>query len=90
MHVTIFITFTIVKVVVQNNMNLIEIVPILFLIVILPIAAMYDIRFHKIPNWLTFPTMAAGIAFYTYMKGPKGLIFSVEGLLLGMAFFIVF
>ena len=71
-------------------MNLIEIVPILFLLVILPIAAIYDLRFHKIPNWLTFPTMAAGIAFYTYMKGTKGLIFSVEGLLLGMAFFIVF
>ena len=71
-------------------MNLIEIIPILFLIVILPIAAIYDIRFRKIPNWLTFPTMVAGIAFYTYMAGSKGLIFSVEGLLLGMALFMVF
>ena len=71
-------------------MNLIKIIPILFLIVILPIATIYDIRFRKIPNWLTFPSMVAGIAFYTYMTGSKGLIFSAEGLLLGMAFFMVF
>ena len=71
-------------------MNSIGLIPILFLLVILPIAAMYDIRFHKIPNWLTFPTMVAGIAFYTCMAGSKGLIFSVEGLLLGTAFFMVF
>ncbi len=71
-------------------MNVIGIIPILFLIVILPIAAVYDLRFQKIPNWLTFPTMAAGLIFYTYTAGLKGLIFSVEGLLLGMAFFIVF
>ncbi len=34
--------------------------------------------------------MVAGIAFYTYMTGSKGLIFSGEGLLLGMALFMVF
>lgn len=66
------------------------IIPILFLVVILPIAAVYDIRFQKIPNWLTFPTMGAGIVFYTCTTGLKGLIFSVEGLLLGMALFMVF
>ncbi len=71
-------------------MDVIGTIPILFLIVILLIAVIYDIRFQKIPNWLTFPTMAAGIVFYTYTTGLKGLIFSVEGILLGMAVFMVF
>jgi prepilin peptidase CpaA len=71
-------------------MNFIEIIPLSILIVILIITTIYDIKFHRIPNWLTFPTMAAGIGYHTYMKGIQGLLFSIEGLFLGLALFIVF
>ena len=71
-------------------MDSIELINLIFLTVILLIAVIYDIRFHRIPNWLTFPSMVTGIAYHTYMKGTQGFIFSIEGLFLGLAIFMVF
>ncbi|WKZ18810.1 MAG: A24 family peptidase [Candidatus Jettenia sp. CY-1] len=71
-------------------MDLIELIPLLSLVIMLFIATFYDIRSHRIPNWLTFPAMATGLAFYTYTKGIPGLISSIEGLFLGIALFMPF
>lgn len=72
------------------NLSLIEILPITFLTVILTIAAISDLRSHKIPNWLTFSTIIAGIIYHTYIKGYQGFLFSVQGVFLGFAFLMVF
>ncbi len=69
---------------------MIEIIPAIFLTIILFIAAVSDLRFHKIPNRLTFPTVIAGIIFHTCVSGWDGLIFSSGGVLLGFALLIGF
>jgi prepilin peptidase CpaA len=62
----------------------------LYLISVLLIAAVSDIRFQKIPNLLTYSAMFIGIAYHTAMNGWAGLLFSLEGLGLGIAVLIVF
>ncbi len=71
-------------------MNPIDITNLIILAVILIIAVISDIRFHKIPNLLTFPAMVVGIAYHFYMSGLHGLLFSVVGIFLGMASLIFF
>lgn len=53
----------------KSDMNLIEFGLILFLIIVLLIASVSDIRFQKIPNWLTYPTMFVGVAYHGIMNG---------------------
>ncbi len=60
------------------------------MIAVLGIAVYYDLRFRRIPNWLTFPAMIAGIAYHTYVGGIPALFLSFGGLLLGFALFFVF
>jgi prepilin peptidase CpaA len=59
------------------------------LTVALLIATIHDIRFHKIPNWLTFPAMIAGISYCIGFKGLEGFFFSIAGLGVGIAVFII-
>lgn len=61
----------------------------LFLILILVIAMVNDIRFQKIPNRLTYPTMLLALIYHTAIKGGSGLLFSAEGLGLGIAIWII-
>lgn len=72
------------------SQSLIEIFPIVFLSVILIIASISDLRFHKIPNWLTFSTIGAGIIYHTYMKSYKGFLFSIKGVFVGIALLLLF
>jgi prepilin peptidase CpaA len=51
-------------------------------------AAFQDVRRGKIPNLITFPTMAAGIVCHTVMDGLHGLAFSCGGLFLGIGLLI--
>ena len=62
----------------------------IFLAIILIIATITDIRFRKIPNWITYPTMAAGIVCHTCLNGLEGCLYSVSGVLLGHALLIFF
>ncbi len=57
---------------------------------ILVIAAVIDIRYHRIPNWLTFPTIIAGVIYHSASAGIQGCLSSAVGTLLGMAFFLPF
>ena len=61
----------------------------IFLAAILLIAVTSDIRFRKIPNWLTYSSMIVGIAYHTWMRGIDGFLFSVGGVVLGVAFLFV-
>jgi len=54
------------------------------------IAIIYDIRFHKIPNWVTFSTVIAGLGFQSFSGGLTGLLFSLGGLGTGLGLLVTF
>jgi prepilin peptidase CpaA len=56
----------------------------LILMLILLTAAISDIRFQKIPNWLTFPTMIGAITYNTSSMGMPGFLFSTAGIFVGI------
>ena len=51
-------------------------VPSLLLATLLFTSAAWDIRFHKIPNWLTFPAAGLALSYHTALNGFSGLLFS--------------
>jgi len=57
---------------------------------VLGIAVYYDLRFRRIPNWLTFPAMIAGIIYHTYVGGIPNFLLSLSCLLVGFGVFVVF
>jgi prepilin peptidase CpaA len=57
---------------------------------ILFIAAIFDVKYRKIPNMVTIPTIIAGLAYHSWFNGIEGFLHSTGGTLLGMAFLIVF
>ncbi len=59
------------------------------LIIVLLIAVVNDIRFRKIPNWLTYPTILIAVACHTSLKGVDGFLFSLGGIGLGIGVLIV-
>jgi prepilin peptidase CpaA len=48
-------------------------------VVLLVAATVTDIRFRRIPNYLTFPAIAAGLAIRSFSEGWTGLILGVAG-----------
>ena len=56
---------------------------------ILIIAAITDIRSQRIPNMLTFTTMVLSLLYHIQGSGLHGLLFSLSGLALGLAFFML-
>ena len=60
-----------------------------FLTGVLIIATIYDLRFRRIPNLLTFPAMGFALVCHTWSSGADGLLFALGGLALGTAFLIV-
>lgn len=59
------------------------------LIFILVSAAISDIRFQKIPNWLTFPAMIGAIIYNTLSLGVAGFLFSAGGICVGLSVMIL-
>jgi len=57
---------------------------------ILILAAFFDMRYRKIPNFLTFPAVLVGLAFHFSTGGLQGLFFSLKGLGLGFVLLIPF
>ena len=60
-----------------------------FILLVLAIALVFDVRAMRIPNWLTFPAIATGIFMSTVASGKSGLLSSASGLLLGIALFAI-
>lgn len=61
----------------------------IFLTIILVTALITDISSRKIPNMLTFPSMIIAIGYHSLLNGFNGFLFSIEGIGLGMAAFIL-
>jgi len=66
-----------------------EVTLMVFLGGILIIAAITDIRSQRIPNMLTFTTMVLSLLYHIEGSGLHGLFFSLSGLALGLAFFVL-
>lgn len=66
-----------------------DILLIICLFSVLIVAAVSDLRFQKIPNYLTYPAMFIALAYHGVTNGLEGLLFSAGGLALGIAIFIL-
>jgi prepilin peptidase CpaA len=62
---------------------------IIYLSVLLVTAATIDIRFQKIPNIITYPSMLIALSYNTITNGTEGLLFSAGGIAFGTALFII-
>ena len=56
---------------------------------LLLIAAIIDIRIQRIPNLLTFPAAAVALIYHCFMNGISGFIFSIGGLVAGLALLFI-
>jgi len=59
------------------------------LLTVLCLATIEDLRFQKIPNRITFPAMALAVVLATAWDGPQGLLFSLEGIAVGLGTLLV-
>lgn len=59
------------------------------LFIYLLIALYFDVKYSKLPNWLTVSGIAFGLCFHLIADGIQGLIFSVLGLLVAGIIFIL-
>lgn len=59
-------------------------------ITVLSIAVYYDLRFRRIPNWLTLPALVFGLGYHLITGGLMGLGYSALGVAVGFAFFFLF
>lgn len=66
-----------------------EILRVVLLITLLFVCFLTDITRNKIYNFVVFPAMVLGILINGFFDGFSGIIQSLEGMLLGMAFLII-
>jgi prepilin peptidase CpaA len=59
------------------------------LLFILGTAIASDLRWRKIPNWLTGPSIFVGLGLHTFLNHWTGLVFSLEGAVLGLGLFLL-
>jgi prepilin peptidase CpaA len=59
--------------------------PTMVLLLSATIAAYFDLRWRRIPNWLVVATMALSLGWHTWSSGWVGLWLSGGGLLAGLA-----
>jgi prepilin peptidase CpaA len=64
-------------------------IPLVAVLAITTIAVYTDTRRGLIPNLLTFPAMAFGLALNAYLGGWHGLGQAALGLVLGIAFYLI-
>ena len=62
---------------------------LILLFTILGIAVITDLRYRKIPNWLTFSAMAMALIYHTSMNGWGKGLYSLMGIGLGMALLLI-
>jgi prepilin peptidase CpaA len=62
----------------------------IILLAVLLVSAIYtDLRWFRIPNWLTFAAMGLGILVQAWIGGFHGALFSLAGLGVGMGLFLL-
>ncbi len=57
---------------------------------VLILAVITDLRFQRIPNWLTFTATLSGIVINSVTGGIQGFLLSMAGLFVGIAVLILF
>jgi prepilin peptidase CpaA len=62
---------------------------IIFLIILVIISAIADLKTQKIPNFVTLPGMLIALAYHTALNGFDGLLFSAAGIVIGIALLII-
>jgi prepilin peptidase CpaA len=55
------------------------------LMVVLTVAAISDVRYRKVRNWLTVPAMVVGLSLAFHARGHVGLVDSLKGLAIMLA-----
>jgi prepilin peptidase CpaA len=62
----------------------------MLLLIVLLAAAVYDVRYRRIPNWVSVGGALLGISLNTFLyRGVPGLLFSFKGLALGFGIYFV-
>lgn len=66
---------------------MIEVSPgvIWFVSIVLVVAAVIDGIKLKVPNWLTFPMVFAGLGYWAWTGGTAGVLFALAGAVVGLA-----
>lgn len=60
------------------------------LLLLVAVAAYFDVRWRRIPNWLTLSGIVGGLALHTWLEGWAGLRLAGEGFLLGFGVYLLF
>jgi prepilin peptidase CpaA len=59
------------------------------LVAVVLVAGVWDLATRRIPNWITVPGAALGLAIQSYYGGLHGAVSSLLGALLGFSFFLL-
>lgn len=59
------------------------------LFILIAVAFYTDVRYKKLPNWLTASAMLVGVVYHLIVGGVNGLVFAFLGLLVGGGIFLV-
>jgi prepilin peptidase CpaA len=62
----------------------------ILIIVFLAVSAAWDLRYRRIPNFMTYPAAIAAVAYHAFSGGLTGLYFSLCGLSFGILLLIIF
>ena len=62
---------------------------VVLLTVVLVTAMCTDLRWSRIPNWLTFPAMGFALLAHAWVGGLQGALFSLAGLGAGLGLFLI-
>lgn len=57
-------------------------------LLLLAVAVIYDVRSHRIPNWLVFSGALVGLAYHALSSYGMGAMASIQGLGVGLAAFM--
>jgi prepilin peptidase CpaA len=58
------------------------------LLLLLLAAVVFDLRSHRIPNWLVFSGLLLGVAFHTFISYGWGLGYALKGAAVGFGLFL--
>ena len=61
---------------------------IALLLLLVLAAVVFDVRSHRIPNWLVFAGLLIGIAFHTFLSYEWGLGYALKGAAVGFGLFL--
>lgn len=63
---------------------------LVLLVVLVLTAAVYDVRYRRVPNWCSVSGAVLGLALNTFLSGGlAGFLFSLKGLLLGFGLYFL-